>query len=189
MNGRQGGSNDPQGTRVKTMELWTADGRPIARCVRLECSFRLRYACLSRDAPIGRHDGLLRSPGGSIHTLGMRRAIDVVFLSRQMRIVGLAPNIPPWRFRRAPSGTGRVLELAAGQIAIVGLEPGMFVVVESEEKIEPPTVVCRGGARRISCQRLPIQFSLRLPLDRRCGACSIGQCSNKDEAGAPDQPP
>jgi hypothetical protein len=49
----------------------------------------------------------------------------------------------------APRGTGRVLELAAGQIAATGLQAGTFIVVESN------------GSQ---CGRAPISFSLKLPL-------------------------
>ncbi len=61
----------------------------------------------------------------------MRFAVDVVFLSRQMRVLGLASRVQPWRIVLAPRGTGRVLELAAGQIAATGLQAGTFIVVES----------------------------------------------------------
>ena len=95
--------------------------------------------------------GLLLSPARGIHTLGMRFAVDVVFLSRQMRVLGLASRVQPWRLVLAPRGTGRVLELAAGQIAATGLQAGMFIIVESN------------GAQ---CAREPIRFSLKLPLRR-----------------------
>jgi uncharacterized membrane protein (UPF0127 family) len=80
----------------------------------------------------------------------MRFAVDVVFLSRQMRVLGLASRVQPWRIVLAPRGTGRVLELAAGQIAATGLQPGTFIVVESN------------GSQ---CGRAPIRFSLKLPLN------------------------
>lgn len=164
---------------MKTLQLWTTDGKPIARQARPICTFRSRCARLLRNVRSDEQDALLVTPGGSVHTLGMRAAIDVVFLSRQMRVVGLAPNIPPWSFRRAPAGTGRVLELAAGRIEAIGLTPGTFVMVESAPEDEGPTVICRGvevRAPRASCQRLPIQFSLRLPLERRCAPCGGARC-------------
>jgi hypothetical protein len=82
----------------------------------------------------------------------MRFAIDVVFLSRQMRVLGLASRVPPWRVLLAPRGTGRVLELAAGQIAATGLKTGTFILVET--------------SRPQQCERSPIRFSLRLPAER-----------------------
>lgn len=181
---------------MKALQLWTADGRQIAHQVQLVCTFRSRYACLLRIARIDEQSALLLSPGGSVHTVGMRCAIDVVFLSRQMRIVGLAPNISPWRFRRAPPGTGRVLELAAGRIEAIGLSLGMFLVVESGGgAAERPTVRMHQPLevreRRVPCQRLPIQFSLRLPLERRCATCSSsneGGGPRVSDAAQPDAP-
>jgi hypothetical protein len=109
----------------------------------------------------------------------MRFAIDIVFLSRQMRVLGLAPAVQPWRVRLAPPGTGRVLQLAAGQIRATGLKPGMYIVVDADAERDDdrpqrprdadgePTVL------RPQCERLPIRLSLRLPLQRRCAATRV----------------
>jgi hypothetical protein len=126
---------------------------------------------LSRGA-ILKEEGLLLVPGGSIHTLGMRFPIDVVFLNRQMRILGLAEHVRPWRIRVAPKGTRRVLELAAGQIAAHKLKEGMYLIVDAETPsrrdnstrpmIQPPHI------HPAPCERRPIQFSLRAPSQRHC---------------------
>ena len=134
---------------MKTIALRTAEGRFIAHEVKIVHSFAARWCALSRERSLPTRAGLLLSPARGIHTLGMSFAIDVVFLSRQMRVLGLASRVPPWRVLLAPRGTGRVLELAAGQIAATGLKPGTYIVVESNQS---------------ECQRSPIAFSLRLPL-------------------------
>lgn len=134
---------------MKTIALRTAEGRFIAHEVRIVHSLAARWSALSRERSLPTRAGLLLSPARGIHTLGMRFAVDVVFLSRQMRVVGLVSRLPPWRVLLAPRGTGRVLELAAGQIAATGLKTGTFIVVESDQS---------------ECRRAPIAFSLRLPL-------------------------
>ena len=134
---------------MKTIALRTAEGRFIAHEVRIAYSLAARLLALSRERSLPSRAGLLLSPARGIHTLGMRFAVDVVFLSRQMRVIGLAPRLRPWRVLLAPRGTGRVLELAAGQIAATGLKPGAFIVVESNQS---------------QCRRPPIRFSLRMPL-------------------------
>lgn len=134
---------------MKTIALRTAEGRFIAHEVRIAYSLAARVLALSRERSLPTRAGLLLSPARGIHTLGMRFAVDVVFLSRQMRVLGLAPRVQPWRILLAPRGTGRVLELAAGQIAATGLKAGVFIVVESNESQH---------------QRPPLRFSLRLPL-------------------------
>jgi uncharacterized protein len=159
---------------MKSISLRTADGTWIAHDVRIAGSFASRCLGLLRNRSITPHDGLLLTPAASVHTLGMRFAIDVVFLSRQMRVLGFAPRVPPWRVRLAPPGTGRVLELAAGQIAASGLALGMFIVVDTKPEDERPqrlaTVLPASPTLRSQCERLPIQFSLRLPPPRRCAA-------------------
>jgi uncharacterized protein len=134
---------------MKTIALRTAEGRFIAHEVRIAYSLRARLLALSRERSLATRAGLLLSPARGIHTLGMRFAVDVVFLSRQMRVLGLAPRVQPWRILLAPRGTGRVLELAAGQIAATGLKAGVFIVVESNGSQGRPSQV---------------RFSLRLPL-------------------------
>lgn len=134
---------------MKTIALRTAEGRFIAHEVRIACSLTSRLVGLSGERSLPTRGGLLLSPARGVHTLGMRFAIDVVFLSRQMRVLGLASGVRPWRVLLAPRGTGRVLELAAGQTAATGLKAGTFILVET--------------ARPQQCQRAPIRFSLRLP--------------------------
>ncbi len=55
-------------------------------------------------------------PCGSIHTIGMRYAIDVVFLDRAHQVRKVASNIRPFSFCFAPRNTRSVVELAAGTI-------------------------------------------------------------------------
>lgn len=165
---------------MKTLELRTVDGRCVARCVRMACSFQSRCMGLLSRRAIPQEEGLLLMPGGSIHTLGMRFTIDVVFLNRQMRIVGLAERVPPWRIRVAPRGTSRVLELAAGQIAATRLTTGTYLIVDSApteptDRSNDPTIKLPRPPIAV-CSRLPIQFSLRLPLGRRCTASLPVKC-------------
>jgi uncharacterized protein len=137
---------------MKTIALRTAEGRWIAHEVRIACSLRSRWLGLTRERSLPTRAGLLLSPArGGIHTLGMRFAIDIVFLTPQMRVLGLAQRVPPWRVLLAPRGTGRMLELAAGQIAATRLQTGAFLLVETPRR---------------QCERSPIRFSLRLPAER-----------------------
>lgn len=177
---------------MKFMELRTADGRYVARNVRMACTFQSRCVGLLRQRAVPAEEGLLLVPGGSIHTLGMRCTIDVVFLNRQMRVLALAERVPPWRIRVAPRGTGRVLELAAGQIAATRLTPGTYLIVESTHH-EPKdgntcSTISPGRADRPACQRSPIQFSLRLPFVRRCTAVAATGCSTVRQSLDPHAP-
>ena len=68
-------------------------------------------------------EGMLFRGESSIHSAFMRFRFDAVFMDREMRVVGLAADVPPWRARGA-RGTRNVLELEAGEIARTGLAIG-----------------------------------------------------------------
>lgn len=68
-------------------------------------------------------DGLLIRPTSSIHTCFMRFAIDAVFLDRDLVVVGVVPELRPWRVA-ARRGAKLVLELAAGECRRLGIRPG-----------------------------------------------------------------
>lgn len=94
---------------------------------------------------IGPGEGLLlRDPLGCIHTFGMRCDIDIVFLSRTLRVLEVAASVPPRRLRWARGGVAQ-LELAGGQAASNGLVPGRRLVA-----VEGPTDQSRGRVERRS---------------------------------------
>ena len=109
---------------MRIVSIFTSEGACVARVARVASSFRSRLLGLLNRSSLHRHEALLLSPGGSIHTLGMRFAIDVVFLDRDLCVLGTAQRIRPWRGVIAPSGTSHVLELREGRIAELQLEVG-----------------------------------------------------------------
>lgn len=153
---------------MRTMELKTADGRHVARDVRMACSFTSRWSGRFRRLPSHGQERVLLVPCRSVHTIGRRCAIDVVFLTSRMKIIGLEPAFPPWRFKLAPAGTRWMLQLEAGQIAAAALTVGTFIVVEHDADIGSgdPARVSEplDRSQRRPRERLPIRFSLRLPL-------------------------
>ncbi|MDQ3066639.1 MAG: DUF192 domain-containing protein [Actinomycetota bacterium] len=68
-------------------------------------------------------EGLLLRPAGSVHTFFMRFPIDVVFLDREYRVVGIEAAVPPWR-TAGRRGTKAVVELASGECERRGLALG-----------------------------------------------------------------
>ena len=82
---------------------------------------RLRGLLGRRELPRG--EGLLLRPSPSIHTWFMRFAIDAVFLSPEMHVLSVRPEMPAWRMA-GRRGARAVLELAAGEAARRGLAPG-----------------------------------------------------------------
>jgi uncharacterized membrane protein (UPF0127 family) len=153
---------------MKSISLAMADGRTIAEDVRIADSFLARSIGLLRRRALAPHEGLLLIPGGSVHTIALRSAIDVVFLDRRMRVVSVAPNLGPRRFCRGPRRTARVLELSAGRIESLGLLTGMYVLVRDDaDEADAPQLAAALHARPAApCESPTIQFSLRWPLQR-----------------------
>jgi uncharacterized membrane protein (UPF0127 family) len=58
----------------------------------------------------------------------MRFAIDAVFLDRDMKVVGVAHDLRPWRMA-ARRGARSVLELAAGEAERRGVRAGDVLVL------------------------------------------------------------
>jgi uncharacterized membrane protein (UPF0127 family) len=76
---------------------------------------RLR-GLLGRPAPAA-GTGLLLPGCSSVHTIGMRYAIDVVFLDADARILSVRPRVQPGRWFVAHRGAAFALEMAAGEAA------------------------------------------------------------------------
>jgi uncharacterized membrane protein (UPF0127 family) len=79
------------------------------------------------ELPVG--EGLFLKPCGSVHMFFMRFPIDVVFLDRELSVVGVVPELPPWRMA-GRRGAKVTLELAAGEAARRGIAPGMQLRLE-----------------------------------------------------------
>jgi len=92
--------------------------------VRIASNFLTRALGLLVGTPLGAAEGLLIAPCSSIHTFGMRYAIDVVFVDRQGRVLRVCPEVHAGRMRIARSARG-VLELRAGTAARHGLAAGV----------------------------------------------------------------
>ncbi len=92
--------------------------------VRVADRFWSRALGLLVGAPLGPTEGLLISPCSSIHTIGMRYAIDVVFVAADGRVLRVCPDVKVGRMRFAPGARG-VLELRSGIAAEHGLTPGV----------------------------------------------------------------
>ena len=59
-------------------------------------------------------DGLVISPCRGVHCMFMSIPIDVLYLSKDERVVGMDADLRPWRFGRMFKGVHHVLELQAG---------------------------------------------------------------------------
>lgn len=80
-------------------------------------SFWARLRGLMFRAELPADGGMVIEPNGSVHTFWMRFPIDVIFVDRSDRVVGLVPAMPPNRPYAGARHAHRTVELPAGSIA------------------------------------------------------------------------
>lgn len=84
---------------------------------------------LGRDA-LAAGEGLLIEPCKGVHTFFMKFPIDVVFLDRNGRVVGVVPNLKPQRMTKLLLTSVSVVELPAGTLAATETVVGNEVLIE-----------------------------------------------------------
>jgi uncharacterized membrane protein (UPF0127 family) len=98
------------------------------RCVVAD-SIWLRTKGLLGRASLPDGEGILLRPGSSIHMFFMRFPIDAVFLDRELRVLGVAADLKPWRMA-SKRGAKAVLELPAGTCERRGVREGNLLVLD-----------------------------------------------------------
>jgi uncharacterized membrane protein (UPF0127 family) len=83
-----------------------------------------RFWGLMGKKPLPEGEALLIDPCSSVHTMFMRFPIDVVYISKDERVVKIAAEMGPWRAGLGGKGAHKVLEMLPGAAAAVGLEVG-----------------------------------------------------------------
>ncbi len=112
--------------------LATQDNDCLIKNVLKTTSFLERTCGLLFRPQLGQDDALLIEPCSSIHTLGMRYTIDIVYLDKTMKILKLVSAIGPWRMS-ACRGANAVLELAANRIAQLQLVTGQQLIWQEND--------------------------------------------------------
>ena len=74
--------------------------------------------------------GLVLMACRSIHTVGMRFAIDAVFVDRAWAVVAIRKSLPPWRMTPLILRAHAVIELPAGTVERTHLVIGDRVLLE-----------------------------------------------------------
>jgi len=106
-----------------------ADGSIVCdRCEIPESSYGRMRGLLGRDG-LEPGQGMLIDHAGSVHMFFMRFPIDVVFLDRDRKVVGVRHGLRPWRVAGARRAVA-ALELLAGAAAQAGVEEGEVLVLE-----------------------------------------------------------
>lgn len=102
----------------------------VASTLRLADNVWTRFVGLqfARELPEGH--GLLLRPCNSVHMFFMRFPIDVVFLTKDLVVERLLPNLKPWRVSPVVLKAYQTLELPAGTIEQRGLSVGDRLVLK-----------------------------------------------------------
>jgi len=108
----------------------TAGGAVVCeRCEVPESSFGRARGLLGRDG-LEAGEGMLIDRAGSVHMFFMRFPIDVVFLDRDRKVVGVRHGLRPWQVAAARRAVA-ALELPAGAAAEAGIEEGDVLALEN----------------------------------------------------------
>lgn len=119
-------------TDATTPGRWlTADDRPVAPLEIAATRKARRRGLLGRS---GIQGALLLRPASSIHTFGMKFAIDVAFCDRALRVIQVR-TLPPGRLTRPRPLASTVFEAEAGSLDAWGIIPGTQLGIG-----EPPPV-------------------------------------------------
>ena len=113
------------------------DGRVTPVRVYEAHGFFSRARGLLGSEPLRENEALWISPCGSVHTLGMRYAIDVVFLNRRREVVGVKHHVEPARFAAQPRAHS-ALELPAGAATALAIAPGAKLDLQVGQQAHSP---------------------------------------------------
>lgn len=105
------------------------DGEVLASVDVAETSRARRRGLLGRDHIDG---ALLLRPACAVHTIGMKFAIDVVFLDRDHEVIDVV-TMAPHRLGRPRRRARSVIEAAAGFAQRHAVTPGDRILVENDD--------------------------------------------------------
>jgi uncharacterized protein len=96
----------------------------VASQVRPADTYLKRLFGLLFSAPLEPDAGLWLKPCSSIHMIGMRFAIDALFLDRNGTVVGVFPDLRPFRISPWVPSAYHCIELSMGQLALSNTRVG-----------------------------------------------------------------
>lgn len=104
-------------------------GRAVARSRRADTLWG-RFRGLMLSPPLSPGEGLWFPACGAVHTALLRAPIDLLFL-RGRTVARVCRVVRPWRIAVCP-GADSVVELAAGEVERLGLQPGLQLEISPE---------------------------------------------------------
>ena len=108
----------------------------LATKVRKADNFVTRLVGLLKRTNLGPEEALWLLPSKGIHTIGMKFPIDVVFLNKTNRVLGIVPAMAPYRVSGIRLAGHSVLELPKGTIRKSHTEVGDQLEISLAESSE-----------------------------------------------------
>lgn len=125
--GTRGERNDSPGSMLRVMAWLMVEDRVVASVEVVTTRHARRKGLLGRQ---GIEGAMLLSPTKSVHTVGMKFAIDVAHLDSDMCVLAVT-TMKPGRVGRFSWRTRHVLEAEAGSLQRFGINPGVQIEVRS----------------------------------------------------------
>jgi uncharacterized protein len=110
-------------SKQKTKEL-------LIENVILASSFSKRLFGLILEPRLDAHTCFFIDHCSSIHTVGMRYSLDVIFLGRKGKIIKIFEKIPPFRFTPFIKNAKKAIELYPGTIRTKKIRLQEHIVIE-----------------------------------------------------------
>lgn len=110
---------------AKMVSLSTADGRVIAEHCILADNFGSRLKGLLGKKGLEKGEALMLVPCNAIHTMGMRFAIDTIFIDKKGAVLKIYPDLRPNKPGVKVLGAYAVIEITSGAAHDLNIEPGM----------------------------------------------------------------
>ncbi len=108
-------------------------GAIIATRVDRASTFLQRAVGLLARPKVRPDEGIWLDRCSSIHTMGMRARIDVIFLDANDSVLRLCPTVLQWRVALMCRGARSVIELGSGALRSVDVIPGDRLELVSAE--------------------------------------------------------
>ena len=102
----------------------TTRSTTLADKARRAGGFLARGRGLMFTSPLPEGGGLVLDPCNSIHMFFMRYPLDIIFVSKDGRVVFMYRGIKPWRMGRVVRGAKIAIELPEGAIDRSGTQVG-----------------------------------------------------------------
>ncbi len=103
----------------------------VPRVERADTMAKRLRGLLGRDGLEPGH-GLLISECGSVHTVGMQFAIDVIFMRRDGTVTRVCRNLEPVRIALGGFGANQALEVQSGWLPAGVVDPGDILRFEPD---------------------------------------------------------